>query len=134
MSILGTPVAPVEPCQSTAVGGRMVLMKTDIAHGLKKYLKPLSEAQQEKLNEADTVQRIVMVFQDVLGYDPLTEISHELEVKSKYVDLAIKIEGTIKFFVESKGAGKKLRQRHFAQGELYAAEGNIHWVLVTNGV
>ncbi|HVM60171.1 MAG TPA: type I restriction enzyme HsdR N-terminal domain-containing protein [Verrucomicrobiae bacterium] len=109
-------------------------MKTNIAHGLKKYLPHLLQAQQDNLTEADTLQRIVKVFEDVLGYDPFTEISRELEVKSKYVDLAIKIDGTIKFFVEVKAAGKKLRDRHVAQGELYAAEGNIPWVLVTNGV
>ncbi len=109
-------------------------MKTDIAHGLKKYLPDLLQAQQDNLNEADTLQRIVKVFEDVLGYDLFKEISRELEVKSKYVDLAIKIEGTIKFFVEAKAAGKKLRQRHVEQVELYGAEGNIPWLLVTNGV
>jgi hypothetical protein len=109
-------------------------MKINIARELKKYLPHLLQAQKDNLNEADTLQRIVKVFDDVLGYDPFTEISRELEVKCKYVDLAIKIDGTTKFFVEVKAAGKKLRDRHVAQGELYAAEGNIQWVLVTNGV
>ena len=109
-------------------------MKTNIVHGLRKYVPHLLKAQQDNLNEADTLKRIVKVFEDVLGYDSLTEISRELEVKCKYVDLAIKIDGTIKFFVEVKAAGKKLRQRHVEQVELYAAEGNIPWLLVTNGV
>jgi hypothetical protein len=109
-------------------------MKTNIAHGLKKYLPHLLQAQQDNLNEADTLKGIVKVFEDVLGYDSWTEISRELEVKCKYVDLAIKIDGTIKFFVEVKAAGKKLRQRYVEQVELYAAQGNIPWLLATNGV
>lgn len=108
-------------------------MKINITRELKKCLPLLLQAQNDNLNEADTQRRIERVFEDVLGYD-LTEISHELEVKCKYVDLAIKIDGATKFFVEVKAAGKKLRTRHVAQGELYAAEGNIRWVLVTNGV
>jgi hypothetical protein len=109
-------------------------MKTNIAHGLKKYLPHLLQAQQDNLNEAETLKGIDKVFEDVLGYDSWTEISRELEVKSKYVDRAIKIDGTIKFFVEAKAAGKKLRQRHVEQVELYAAQGNIPWLLVTNGI
>ena len=109
-------------------------MKTNIAHGLKKILPHLLQAQQDNLNEADTLKGIVKVFEEVLGYDSWTEISREFEVKCKYVDLAIKIDGTIKFFVEVKAAGKKLRQRHVEQVELYAAQGNIPWLLVTNGV
>jgi predicted type IV restriction endonuclease len=108
-------------------------MKTNIVHGLRKFLPDLLQAQQDKLNEADTQQRIEKVFEDVLGYN-FKEISHELEVNCKYVDLAIKVDGTIKFFVEVKAAGKKLRQRHVEQVELYAAQGNIPWLLVTNGV
>ncbi|MGD0536062.1 MAG: type I restriction enzyme HsdR N-terminal domain-containing protein [Verrucomicrobiota bacterium] len=108
-------------------------MKINIAHELKKYWPLLLEAQQNNLSEADTLQRIVKVFENVLGYD-LGEISREFEVKCNYVDLAIKIDGIIKFFVEVKAAGKKLRERHVAQGEFYAALGNMRWVLVTNGV
>jgi hypothetical protein len=109
-------------------------MKTNIAHGLKKYLPDLLQAKQDDLNESETLKGIDKVFEDVLGYDWRTEICHELEVKSKYVDRAIKIDGTIKFFVEAKAAGNKLRQRHVEQVELYAAEANIPWLLVTNGV
>jgi len=110
-------------------------MKPNIIHQLKKYAPYLLKAQEENLTEADTVQRIIKVFEDVLGYDALSEITQEMEVKSKFVDLTIKIDGMIKFFVEVKRAGtKKLRDRHVEQGERYAAEGNIQWILLTNGV
>lgn len=92
------------------------------------------KAQEDNLNEADTLQIIVKVFEDVLGYDALSEISREMEIKSKYVDLTIKIDAKTKFLVEGKSAATKLRDRHIEQGERYAAEGNIQWVLLTNGV
>jgi hypothetical protein len=46
----------------------------------KKYLPHLLKAQDDNLNEADTVQRIVKVFEDVLGYDALSEITREMEI------------------------------------------------------
>jgi predicted type IV restriction endonuclease len=109
-------------------------MKPTITHQLKKYVPHLLKAQEDNLNEADTLQRIIKVFEDVFGYDPLSEISREMQVKCKYVDLTVKVESVTKFFVEAKSAGTKLRDRHIEQGERYAAEGNIPWILLTNGV
>ena len=109
-------------------------MKPNIIRQLKKYVPHLLKAQEDNLNEADTLQIIVKVFEDVLGYDALSEISREMEIKSKYVDLTIKIDAKTKFLVEGKSAATKLRDRHIEQGERYAAEGNIQWVLLTNGV
>ena len=80
-------------------------MSVDIRHPLKKLIPILLKAKEENLNEADTVQRLMMVFQDALGYDPLTEITREMPIKTKYVDLALKIDGVIKLLVEAKAAG-----------------------------
>lgn len=109
-------------------------MKINITHQLKKYLPHLLKAKEDNLNEADTLQRIVKVFEDVLGYDALSDIACEMEVRSKYVDRAIKVDGVTKFLVEAKSAATTLRDRHIEQGERYAAEANIQWVLLTNGV
>jgi predicted type IV restriction endonuclease len=109
-------------------------MKPNIIHQLKKYVPHLLKAQEDNLNEADTLQRIIKVFEDVLGYDALSEISREMQIKCKYVDLSIKIESAVRFLVEAKSAGTALRDRHIEQAERYAAEGNIPWVLLTNGV
>jgi hypothetical protein len=67
------------------------------------------KAQEDNLNEADTVQRLIKVFEDVLGYDALSEISREAAIKDKFVDVALKIEGTIRVLVEAKSAGTTLR-------------------------
>ncbi len=109
-------------------------MAIEIRKPLRKYLPYLLKGKDENLNEADTVQRVVKVFEDVLGYDPMSEITRERLVKEKYADIAIKVDGTIRFFVEVKAAGRKLRDRDVEQAERYAAESNVAWVLLTNGV
>ena len=80
-------------------------MSVDIRRPLKKYLGHLTAARDANLNEADTAQRLVKIFEDVLGYNPMGEITREMQVKDKYVDIAIKIDGRVKFLVEVKAAG-----------------------------
>jgi hypothetical protein len=62
-------------------------MAIDIRKPLRKYLPFLLRAQEENLNEADTAQRIVEVFKEVLGYDVMTEITREKQIREKYVDI-----------------------------------------------
>jgi hypothetical protein len=109
-------------------------MPIDVRRPLKKMIPVLRQARQENLNEANTVQRLIMVFQEVLGYDPLTEIVRELEIKDKYVDLALRIDGVVKIYVEAKSAASELRDRYIDQAKGYAALSNIRWVVLTNGL
>jgi predicted type IV restriction endonuclease len=109
-------------------------MGVDIRRALKKFLPHLIKAREDNLNEADTVQRVIKVFEEVLGYDPMTEITQETKIKDKYADIGVKVDGVIRLLVECKAAGVTLRDRHIEQGERYAAEGNINWALLTNGV
>lgn len=109
-------------------------MSKEIQKSLRRLLPHLLSAQDSNLNEADTLLRIIKVFEDVLGYDPLSEISREAQVRDKYVDLSIKIDGVTKLLVEAKAAGTELRERHIEQAQRYASEGNMRWVLLTNGV
>lgn len=106
----------------------------DIRKPLKKYIPHLLKAQADNLNEADTVQRIIKVFEDVLGYDPMTDITRETSIKDRYCDVALKVDGTIRILVEAKSAATVLRDRHTEQALNYAAHANIPWVLLTNGV
>lgn len=92
-------------------------MAIDIIKPLKKYLPHLLKAQEDNLNEADTLQRIVKVFEEVFGYDVLTEVTREKQIRDKYVDLAIKIDGVTKLLVEVKAAGITLRDRHIDQAD-----------------
>lgn len=109
-------------------------MSVDIRKPLKKLLPHLLKAREDNLNEADTVQRIIKVFEDVFGYDPLGEITRESQIRDKYVDIALKLDGNIRLLVEVKAAGVELRDRHIEQAQHYAAVGNIPWVVLTNGV
>jgi len=105
-----------------------------ISRSLKKAIPQLLQAQEQNLNEADTVFRIVKVFEAVLGYDALNEISRETQIKRKYIDLVIKINNNIKLLIEVKAANIKLRNRHIEQAYGYAARNNYEWILLTNGV
>ena len=109
-------------------------MSVDIRKPLKKVLPLLLQAQKDNLNEADTVQRIIKVFVDVLGWNGISEISHEVHLKNKYVDMALRLDGVTKLLVEAKAAGEKLRDHHVEQAELYASENNYKWVVLTNSV
>lgn len=109
-------------------------MAADIRKPLKKYLPHLVQAQQESLNEADTVQRLTKVFEEVFGYDPMSEISREAAIKDRFCDLALKIDGSIRLLIEVKSGGTVLRHKHIEQAQNYAANGNVRWVLLTNGI
>jgi len=106
----------------------------DIRKPLKRYLPHLLQAQADNLNEADTVQRLIKVLEDVFGYDPMGEITRESAVKDKFVDIALKVDGKVRLLIEAKSAGTTLRDRHIEQAQAYAANSNIRWVLLTNGV
>ena len=74
------------------------------------------------------------MFEETLGYDPLGDITRESPIHDKFVDIALKIDGSIRLLVEVKSAGTKLRDHHIDQAQHYGAEGNIPWVVLTNGV
>jgi hypothetical protein len=108
-------------------------MAINIRRPLKKFAKLFAEAREGDLNEADTVLRLCRFFEEVLGYDGLTDISREAEMKRKYVDICLKIDGRVRILVEAKAAGVKLRDRHIEQAQAYASQNNYRWVILTNG-
>ena len=109
-------------------------MTVDIRKPLKKFTHVLIEAREEGLNEADTILRLCRFFEDVLGYDGLRDISREAEMKGKYVDVCLKIDGRIRLLVEAKAANVRLRDKHIEQAQAYASRNNYRWVLLTNGI
>jgi len=109
-------------------------MASNIKRELNKYLPILISAKEQNLNEADTVLRIIKVFEDVFEYDALNEISREQQIKDKFVDIAVKLNNAIKLLIEVKAAGIELKDKHIEQAKNYAANGNIRWVLLTNGI
>ena len=135
--VWGEALKPSYAVQELREWSGIILAKKDpygIKRSLKKALPHLLEAQEQNLNEADTVFRIVKVFEDVLGYNSLTEITRETQLRSKYIDIALKIDDVIRLLVEVKRAGVTLRDRHIEQAYSYASRNNFSWVLLTNGV
>lgn len=109
-------------------------MSGNVKKGLNKYLPHLISAKEQNLNEADTVLRIIKILEEVFEYDGLNEITREQQIKDKYVDIAVKLNNAIKLLIEVKAAGIELKDKHIEQAKNYAANGNIRWVLLTNGL
>ncbi|MEX2310132.1 MAG: type I restriction enzyme HsdR N-terminal domain-containing protein [Pirellulales bacterium] len=109
-------------------------MAQNIKPKLKKFSRYFNDLRGEKANEANTVARLRHFFEEVLGYDRITEISGESEMKGKYVDLCLKVGGNIFMLVEAKAAAVQLRTRQIDQAKHYASENGYDWVLLTNGV
>lgn len=113
----------------------MALDKT-VLNQLRRFATAFREARDRGANESDTVMFLVKFFEEVLEYDSLKgEISKELEIKDRYCDVALKIDGTVRILVEGKSAGIKcLVDKHIEQAENYASKAGIRWVVLTNGI
>ena len=101
---------------------------------IKKYQPILINAKNQDKNEADTVTIITHLLSDIFGYDQFTDITKEFAIKNTFCDLAIKIDGTVKFLIEAKAIGIKLNDNHIAQATTYGAKEGIDWVVLTNGI
>ncbi len=106
----------------------------DIRKALKKFAPTFIAAREASLNEADTVLRLCKCFEDVLGYDGIEDISREANLKNKFVDICVKIDGKVRLLIEAKAAPVRLHVRHIEQAQAYASHNNYPWVLLTNGV
>jgi hypothetical protein len=109
------------------------LMEKELRKQLKKYSKIFIEAQEKGKKEADIVMYLVHFFHEALGYDIFHEISKEYQIKGKYCDIALKIEGEVGMLVEAKQPGMRLVKKHIEQAEIYGMKSGIKWVLLTNG-
>lgn len=105
-----------------------------LASTIKKYQPILITAKNQDKNEADTVTIIANMLHEVFGYDQYSEITKEFAIKNTFCDLAIKIDGSVKFLIEAKAIGIKLNDNHIAQATTYGAKEGIDWVVLTNGI
>jgi len=108
-------------------------MDRQIVKGIRKYISVFQEAKDKDINEADTVTRIIKFLEEVLGYDVLRDVTKEFQIKERYVDLAVKIDEKVKYYIEVKSANTKLKESHIYQAESYASQSGVPWVLLTNG-
>lgn len=109
-------------------------MDKTVKKALQRYAQIFHDGRQRNINEADTVMYLTQFFTDVLGYDLFSDITKEFQVRDRYCDIAIKLNGEVRFLIEAKANPMVLSDRHIEQAENYAARAGIQWVLLTNGV
>ncbi len=111
-----------------------VKVSTRISAGLKKFQPILNSAKARDLNESDTATIITDMLAEIFGYDKFHEITSEHAIKSTYCDLAVEIEGKVRFLIEVKAIGIELKETHTKQAIDYAANQGVEWVALTNGI
>lgn len=104
-----------------------------IANCLKKFQTIITSARAKDINESDTVVIITDMLSDLFGYDKYSEITTEQAVKKTFCDLAIKIEGKVRFIIEVKAAGLDLKEDHIRQAVDYGSNAGVDWIILTNG-
>ncbi|OGR50931.1 MAG: hypothetical protein A2049_03490 [Elusimicrobia bacterium GWA2_62_23] len=109
------------------------MANNSIVKGLRKFTSVWQDAKDRDINEADVVTRVVKFLEDVLGYDVFSHITKEFQVKERFVDLAIRVDSKVKFYIEVKSAGTSLKESQIFQAESYASQSGVSWVILTNG-
>jgi len=105
----------------------------DFKKKISAYARLFKEAQECGKKEADIVMYIVQFLKDALKYDVFREISKEYQIKDKYCDIAIQLDGRVAMLIEAKQPGIKLADRHIEQAENYAMRSGTEWAALTNG-
>ncbi len=104
------------------------------AKKLPEYQKILKAANDKDVNESDTVTIVTDILADVFGYDKYSELTREYCIRGTYCDLAIKVDGNLRFLIEAKAIGLDLKPLHLRQALDYGAREGIQWVILTNGI
>ncbi len=108
-------------------------MANPILKAVKKFVPIWREAKEKDMLEANVVTRIIKFLEEGLGYDTLKHITKEFQIKEKFVDLAIKIDNKVAFYIEAKSANTSLKEAQIFQAESYASQSGVNWVVLTNG-
>jgi len=101
---------------------------------LGRFQKILQAAKDRDVNESDTVVIVTDILSYILAFDKYTDITSEFAVRLTYCDLAIKIEGSVKYLIEVKPIGIGLKETHLRQAADYGANHGVDWVVLTNGI
>jgi len=105
-----------------------------LSYNLKTYQGIANSHKLKDVSEADTVTLVKDILASCFGFDKYDELTSEQQIRGTFCDLAVKIDGKIKFLVEVKAAGVSLVDSHLRQALAYGANQGIEWVVLTNGV
>ena len=98
------------------------------------FQRVLQAAKDRDVSESDTVTIITDMLADLFGFDKYKEVTSEQAIRGTYCDLAVKIDGAIKYLIEVKAIGLNLKENHLRQAVNYGANQGISWVILTNGI
>lgn len=101
---------------------------------LKNYQSVALSHKSRDVSEADTVTLVKDILSDCFGFDKYVELTSEQQIRGTFCDLAVKIDGKIKYLIEVKAAGVSLNDSHLRQAIGYGANQGIEWVVLTNAV
>jgi hypothetical protein len=101
---------------------------------LKTYQNIASSHKTRDVSEADTVTLVKDVLAYLFGYDKYIELTGEQQIRGTFCDLAVKIDGKIRYLIEVKAAGIDLNDSHLRQAINYGVNQGIEWVVLTNSV
>ena len=105
-----------------------------IKSGLRTFRKILEDARHADRSEQDTVTIVTDMLADIFGYDKYAELTGEYAIRGTYCDLAVRLDGKVKYLIEVKAIDKALNVSHIRQATDYAAKEGIEWVALTNGI
>jgi hypothetical protein len=101
---------------------------------LKKFQSVAISHKTKDVSEADTVTLVKDILSNIFGYDKYEELTSEQMIRGTYCDLAVKIEGKVKYLIEVKGAAINLNNSHMQQAINYGVGHGIEWVALTNSL
>jgi predicted type IV restriction endonuclease len=101
--------------------------------GVKRFQPILANAKARDINETDTVTIVKDLLAEIFGFDKYSEITSEYAIRGTYVDLAIKLAGTLEMLIEVKSIGLEAKDAYIKQAVDYAANQGVEWVVLTNG-
>ena len=105
-----------------------------IKSGLRTFKGILEDARNADQSEQDTVTIVTDMLADIFGFNKYSELTGEYAIRGTYCDLAVKIDGKVKYLIEVKAVDKTLKENHLRQATDYAAKEGIEWVALTNGI
>ncbi len=82
---------------------------------LKTFQNIASIQKSRDVSEADTVTLVKDMLADMFGFDKYLELTSEQQIRGTYCDLAVKIDGKIRYLIEVKSAGIALNDSHLRQ-------------------
>jgi len=108
--------------------------KERIRKALQKYTALLREKSLQGINEEDTSLIVHRMLVELFGYEEFREITGQHKVKGHFVDWAVYVDQDLKFFVEVKPLGARLRDKDLFQVVAYALQGRgVGWAVLTTG-